>query len=413
VPLNDHSILFAPAHYITGYDVGGSELQWTFDLVSQAAQRFGMVDVVLCDLRNGSFPPNVRVHAVDVGRQVNYLQASEGARFIPRYTRAALRVCRTSPPSILHHMFPWGPRTFNPLILGRGTPFGAPRTTRVVMGPLQRPISISTPQEEGTRFGVPAAPSASSGQSKGMNFGPLEIPLRALCRATLQRADAIVALDAAAKEYIEALDVDVPISVIPAGVRFDAFSCSAREAESGRLRIACVSYLIKRKNLDLLLRAAASLRKGGCDVSVVVAGDGPERAALGELATGLGIEDAVRWLGHIANADVHAVYANADVFCTMSSAESLPAAVIEAMASGLPVISTPTTGALTLIQNGIQGTLVPFGDINALADAIGRYALDAELRARQGAVARERAHTEYSWTSVGARYAALYESLLG
>ncbi|MBV8081973.1 MAG: glycosyltransferase [Candidatus Eremiobacteraeota bacterium] len=414
MPLNGHSILFAPAQYITGYDVGGSELQWAFDIVCEAAHRFSTVDVVLCDLRNGSFPDNVRVHAVDIARRVNYLEAKEAARFVARYTRTALPLCRDAPPSILHHAFPWSARTFNPLILGRGTPFGPPRSTRIVMGPLQPPmLGVSTLGEEGARF-APASPTgpAAADAKQGMDFGVFEGPLRSLCRATLRRADAIIALNDAAKEFVLAAGVRVPVHIIPAGVRLERFAVPDRAARDGPLRIACVAYLIKRKRIDVVLAALARARAAGTDATLILAGDGPEREPLGALVAQLGLESAVQLLGHVPNDRIPDVFAQADVFVTMSQVDPHPPAVLEAMAAGLPVISTRTDGAIEFIEDGVTGTFVPFDDAAALAAAIGRYASDRELRLRQGAAARERIEREYSWHAIGDRYAAVYESLL-
>jgi glycosyltransferase involved in cell wall biosynthesis len=414
VPLNDHSILFAPAQYITGYDVGGSELQWAYDIVSEASHRFGTVDVVLCDLRNGSFADNVRVHAFDPGRHVNYLETKEAALFIARYARTALRVCRERPPSILQHAFPWSARTFNPLILARGTALGAPRATRVVMGPLQEPmLGVSTLAEEGSRFAL-ASPSspADDGAKQGMSFGLLERPLRALCRATLRRSDAIIALNNAAKGFVEALGVRTPVHVIPAGVRLEQFTPVNRSDRTGPLRIACVAYLIKRKRVDVVVSALAKVRARGRDVQLIVAGDGPERPLLDSLVVQLGLDAAVQRLGHVANAAMPAVYTQGDVFVTMSRVDPHPPAVLEAMAAGLPVISTRTGGALEFIEDGVTGAFVPFDDVDALAACMERYADDAEMRTRQGAAARRRIERDYSWHAIGERYAAVYESLL-
>ena len=412
--LKNHSILFAPAHYITGRDVGGSELQWAFDIVSQAARRFGTVDAVLCDLRNGSFPANVRVHAFDRNRHVNYFDVKESARFIMRYTRVALPLCRPTPPSILHHAFPWGARTFNPLILGRGTLLGADRATRIVMGPLQQPtFGVSTVAEEGMRFTPDLPPpSADPAAKQGLSFGPLEPALRRLCTATLARADAIVAISNPAKSFVENLGVRVPIHVVPAGVRLEDFPPVDRSGRNARVQIAVVAYLIKRKNVDLVLAAVAKARARGHDVVLDVAGDGPERPALEMLAGKLGIADAVRWRGYVANADIAQIYAHADLFVTMSRFDPHPPAVLEAMASGLPVISTPTDGAREIIEDGVTGSRVPFDDADALAARVEQYADSAALRTQHGAAARQRIAQRFSWDAVGDRYAALYESLL-
>jgi len=422
VSLSDRSVLFAPAHYVTGRDVGGSELQWAFDIVSQGARRFGTVDAVLCDLRNGSFPANVRVHEVDKGRDANYYLPRESALFVARYTRAALRVCRRAAPSLLHHVFPWGARTFNPLILWRGTPFGMPASTRVVIGPLQEPIfGHATVEEEGYRFRADAqARHDASARAlrdasarPGLQFGPLEPPLRALCRATLRKADAIIALTNGARDYVRALGVETPIHVVPAGARVDAYPAREPSANGAPLRVICLSYLIARKRIELTVQAIARVRARGKDVTLTIAGDGPERARLETLIGELRLDGAVRMTGYVDHDQTPALLANADLFVTMSDIETLPAAVIEAMAAGLPVISTRTEGAVELVEDGVTGSLVPFDDAQALAQQIERFADDAPMRTACGLAARRRAQQDLSWDAIGTRYAEIYESVLG
>jgi len=410
--LKERSILFAPAHWFTGRDVGGSEVQWAFDIVLQASRRFGTVDVLLDDLRNGAFPDNVRVHALYPGRQMNYLDPRQAAGFVARYTAAAWRVCRESPPSVMHHGFPWSSRTFNPRILTRGTWLGAPPTTRVVMGPLQQPLfDDMIPAEEGARL-TPTPAASTSNSAPRSKVGMLDPILRRLCRITLSRADALIAINNSARKFIEGLGVWTPLHVIPAGVRLEEFPIVDRTGRFGPLRVACVAFFIKRKNINRVLEAVAKVRGTGRDVVLMLVGDGPERPALTALASDLGIDGAVQRLGSVANSDIARIYAEADVFVTMSHRESLPAAVLEAMASGLPVISTKTDGALELVQPDVTGILVDFDDVNALAAALERYADDAGLRMRHGSEARRRIELNYSWNVIGDRYGALYESLL-
>ena len=109
--------------------------------------------------------------------------------------------------------------------------------------------------------------------------------------------------------------------------------------------------------------------------------------------------------------DVPCLMTAADLFVLPSQFEGLPLVVLEAMASGLPVVGTRVGGLQTLIDDGESGLLVPAGDYQALADAIARVLTDPRLRMHLAHGARERAE-HYTWQSVGARMEALYARIL-
>jgi glycosyltransferase involved in cell wall biosynthesis len=124
----------------------------------------------------------------------------------------------------------------------------------------------------------------------------------------------------------------------------------------------------------------------------------------------LGVHERVRFLGH--RDDVPALLAASDAFVLPSLFEGTPLALLEAMATGMPVVSSAIPGTDEVVSNGETGLLVRAGDPDALADALRRIVGEPELRARLGAAARRRAETEHSAVSSTRRVAAVYDEVL-
>ena len=156
--------------------------------------------------------------------------------------------------------------------------------------------------------------------------------------------------------------------------------------------------LVPAKALEVGLRAIADVP----DVNLVIAGDGPDRATLEQLAQTLGARDRVRFLGSVGREDVLRLFRASDASLLSSAWENFPHTVVEALAVGCPVIATSVGGVPEVVRDGENGLLVPPGDAEALAGAIRRFFSDPELRVRLAAdapssVAR---HTEEAVFSV-------------
>ena len=140
----------------------------------------------------------------------------------------------------------------------------------------------------------------------------------------------------------------------------------------------------------------------------MIAGDGPDAAALEQHAGTLALRDAVRFTGLVPHEDLPELYRQASVFVLPSEREGMPNAQLEAMASGLPVVTTVDSDDL-LDQNGVRVTP---GDAPGIAEALTRYGLDPELRREHGLRSRELAEAK-SWTVVAEWYLRIYRSLIG
>lgn len=155
----------------------------------------------------------------------------------------------------------------------------------------------------------------------------------------------------------------------------------------GPLRLLYVGRLTADKQVDVLLRAFTALRAEG-RFSFTFVGGGPEEARVRAWAGG---RDDVRVLGRVAHDAVGPCYRDADVFVTASTRENHPLTVLEAMASGLPVVAPAAGGIPAMIDDGRDGSLVPPDDAAALARAVSRLADDPAALARMGHAARDRA----------------------
>ena len=179
------------------------------------------------------------------------------------------------------------------------------------------------------------------------------------------------------------------VETTPLGIDAEAFRpADDGGAGGGPLRLLTVGRLAGVKGQAVLLDAVAELAGRGVAVELTVAGDGPERERLERHAAALGVTGSVTFLGAVGQDRVAELYAGADAFCMSSFAEGVPTVLMEAMASGLPVVSTGIMGIPELVEDGVTGLLVPPARPDLLADALARLAADPDARRSMGAAGR-------------------------
>ncbi|UCC72979.1 MAG: glycosyltransferase [Gemmatimonadota bacterium] len=207
------------------------------------------------------------------------------------------------------------------------------------------------------------------------------------------------------------------VVVIPNGIELERFdpAHAVRGAWRKRLRVSEGAFLIGglgrltwEKGFADLIRAFASIESS--DIWLVIAGDGPEWEELRALARALDVSSRVLLPGFVE--DVPGLLADLDLFVLSSHQEGHPLAVLEAMAMGLPVVATDIAGVGETITDGVDGTLVPPGDVAALAEAIKAVGRDPEAASRMGRHARKKVAREYTAERMVRRTAVLYEGLL-
>ena len=178
--------------------------------------------------------------------------------------------------------------------------------------------------------------------------------------------------------------------------------------EAGAWVIGTVGRIAVEKNHALLLRAMAPLL--GHTTRLVIAGDGPLLRSMTELASELGVTRFVHLLG--ARRDVPDVLNALDTFVLSSNTEGLPLVVLEAMATGVPVLSTRVGGVPTVLDEGQTGFLVPVGDAAAMRDRVARLRDDPTGSRACGERAREAAITRFSADRMQREYLELYARVL-
>jgi GalNAc-alpha-(1->4)-GalNAc-alpha-(1->3)-diNAcBac-PP-undecaprenol alpha-1,4-N-acetyl-D-galactosaminyltransferase len=155
-----------------------------------------------------------------------------------------------------------------------------------------------------------------------------------------------------------------------------------------RHKVFAVGRLTRQKGFDLLMEAFAHCHRQYSDWTLVILGEGEERRRLEELAVQLGIESAVRLPGYVP--DVPRVLRQADIFVLSSRYEGFPNALLEAMACGIPVISTDCpSGPRDIVRHGLDGLLIPPDDVPALSAAMRQLIAAPEERRRLGSRAAE------------------------
>jgi colanic acid/amylovoran biosynthesis glycosyltransferase len=154
-------------------------------------------------------------------------------------------------------------------------------------------------------------------------------------------------------------------------------------------RLVFVGRLAHVKGLDVLLPALVELRAALGDVRLTVVGDGPERGRLTAVAALLGLADVVELVGAQAPDAVRDVLAEADVFVLPSFAEGVPVVLMEAMAAGIPVVTTQIAGVPELVEHDGTGLLVPPSDQAALVAAITRMLTEPGLAGRLSSAAAD------------------------
>jgi phosphatidylinositol alpha-1,6-mannosyltransferase len=165
----------------------------------------------------------------------------------------------------------------------------------------------------------------------------------------------------------------------------------------GRVILTVGRWLVREryKGIDHLIQAMPELLGVVPELKLVAVGDGDDRPRLEKLAADLGLERHVHFLGSPPIAELAGCYARADVFALPSGGEGFGLVFLEAMALGKPVVGGAQGGTPDVVQDGVTGILVPYGDIGSLARALETLLTDDQLRRQMGECSRERVRVLY------------------
>lgn len=305
--------------------------------------------------------------------------------FLTRGFITARKLLRTEKIDVVHHMLPAVFNyTFSPLVILRSD--------------LKQPFI----------FG----PLSSHYFERPMNEKVL-VPLTSrLHRKTIQKCERIITISNQVKNLYSELVDQVKISVIPFGVDAEVFRPRQQNRKQDQLSLLYAGWLYPLKGVPCLVEAVAEAKKHGSKIKLNIVGEGPQRQELVTLVRKLGIEKDVVFLGAVPYADMPRLYQNCDIFCFPTLGEPFGKGLIEAMACCKPVIASKIGGPTEIIQNGVNGILVPPGNAKAFAEKIVLLANDENSRRRIGEKARETILECFSWEVVAEKYHRLYSEFL-
>ena len=226
-------------------------------------------------------------------------------------------------------------------------------------------------------------------------------------RVIWTNAARIVANSNGLRQLANTFDARYEIPIIPNGIDLQAYSSMDRDWSFPRL--LSVGRVVHQKGLDLAMRALGGLKQLTWEWRI--AGDGPQMQILQSLAKELGIADRVQFLGWQSSEQLIESYKQANVFLFPSRHEGMPNAMLEAMASGLPIIATCIAGSEELVLDDKTGYLVPSEDIESLQTALKKLLSDPARREQMGYASRAHAEANYSWESTARQYALLLEKV--
>lgn len=234
-------------------------------------------------------------------------------------------------------------------------------------------------------------------------FGPL------LFKPIWKNAAALVACSAGLKERALKFLPSVSIDVIPNGVELDRFYPDKSEKKLEVVRLLTVGRLSVTKRVELLIDAVEILCEAGGKVHLTIAGGGALEKPLRQIVLEKGIGDAIEIIGRIEPHQMPQVYRRNDIFVSASMQEGMSNAMLEAMASGLPIITTRCEGVEELITD--NGIIVETPGPRDIAASIKKLIRQPQTYSSMSAASRKRAEM-FSWSSVASRYLQCYYEVL-
>jgi colanic acid/amylovoran biosynthesis glycosyltransferase len=212
------------------------------------------------------------------------------------------------------------------------------------------------------------------------------------------------------------------IQVVRMGVDCDKIRFNPPKGKPGQpLRILSVGRLVEKKGTEYSIRALAEVRRTSPELEwkLEVAGDGPLEVPLNSLAAELGVGDRISLLGPLSSDQIRERLELAHLFLLPSvvaadgDMEGIPVSLMEAMAAGVPVVSTVHSGIPELVENEVSGLLAPERDVATLASHIERLMRDPEERQAFADAARRKAEKEFDQRRINSEFAQCIRSALG
>jgi glycosyltransferase involved in cell wall biosynthesis len=237
--------------------------------------------------------------------------------------------------------------------------------------------------------------------------------LRPIVHRLWRDADALVAVSNGLRGYAQETAPELPIHIISNAIDLSEFTPAQHPETEGPVHLLYIGRFNAFKNVETLIEAVGKLGQmtvGDFDLELV--GDGEQRPVLERMVSDLGLTRRVHFKGWVARDCVAEHYRRASIFVTATTWEGMPNTVLEAMASGLPIVGTQASGLQELVRDGVNGYLVPIRDSAALAEALAQLIDNSYERQRMGRQSRKVAEHEFAWDYIAAQYVDVYRKVL-
>jgi len=228
-------------------------------------------------------------------------------------------------------------------------------------------------------------------------------------KAIWKKAAVLVAVSEGLKQRALRFMPSASIEVIPNGIELDRFYPAQVKKRQEVLRLITVGRLSVTKRVQMLIEATELLRREGYKVHLAVVGGGAMERPLKQIISQKALDGVVEIVGRVAAEDMPQLYRDSDIFVSASMQEGMSNAMLEAMASGLPIITTRCEGADELIAD--NGIVLDQADAEAVAEAIIKLADDEQVYNAMCRSARKRAEG-FTWAAVAEQYLRCYQSIL-
>ncbi len=250
-----------------------------------------------------------------------------------------------------------------------------------------------------------------------------ETTMAAYLPAYCRNCDLVIAPSNGMRQVLERFGVDVPVDVVPNGVDLQPLRAHANPLDRADfgftpedVLLIYVGRLGPEKNLHFLLRSFAGAAQAYDHIGLLLVGDGPERDNLQDQAAAMHMQKRIHFTGMVPYEQLPGYLGMADAFVTASVTEVHPLSVIEAMATGLPVLGIQSPGVGDTIEDGLTGLLVQEEDLAAFTAKMVRLVTDHEQRKNMGAQARQAAEKysiERTTEMMIARYLSVIQNTNG
>lgn len=232
--------------------------------------------------------------------------------------------------------------------------------------------------------------------------------IRMASKTILKNADAVLALTEDMKQKMQKL-YDRDISVVPNGISPEKFNIKSGEKKKGNSKtIIFVGRLHPVKGVSYLIEAMAIVHREMTDAKLILVGDGVERSKLEELAEKLDLNSCIQFMGQVQQERIPMIMQQADLFALPSLSEGFPVVILEAMATGLPIVATNVGGIPDILEEGVNGYLVNSKSPGEIADRILMLLRNDKLREEISANNREKTKL-YEWDKVALKAEKEYQ----